>query len=495
MMKKEFVILVLLLSFIFLQSCTGKASKEMENSESVQILQKIGTETGSVAQQQVLSAQQVFSDVVTEEFPEEFVVVSGTLIRYQGSEKEVVVPEGILTIGENAFANNKEITCIQLPAGLKVIRKSAFFDCSNLKEVIVPDTLEIIGDCAFERCDSLEDIDLHLVKVVRWAAFSRCKNLRTVDLTSVEELGEEAFWAAGIQEITGLEKIKSIGDRVLENTPVFEKYLTDGAGLFVQGVLLISGQHAKGTVEIPEGIKFILDRAFVRNGKITSVTFPDSVLQIGNGAFESCGSLERIFMSDSVVWLGEGAFNGCSGLRQVRLSQCLENMSMRCFSGCCNLEDITVPQGCTLGDGVFYYYGTGHKKLTFPPDAKNVGNLFEHIDDENFDMGGYCFYTTDLSESCSLVRIAKGNGWKLEALRLEATELILHIGEEYVLRFNSGAQANWAVSDSKVLGIGAGEHFSDLILTAQKEGVAVVTATIYGETYSCTVTVVGKEDD
>ena len=79
-MKKEFVIFVLLLSFIFLQSCTGKASKEMENSESVQILQKIGTETGSVAQQQVLSAQQVFSDVVTEEFPEEFVVVSGTLI-------------------------------------------------------------------------------------------------------------------------------------------------------------------------------------------------------------------------------------------------------------------------------------------------------------------------------------------------------------------------------------------------------------------------------
>ena len=50
-----------------------------------------------------------------------------------------------------------------------------------------------------------------------------------------KELGEEAFWAAGIQEITGLEKIKSIGDRVLENTPVFEKYLTDGAGLFVQG--------------------------------------------------------------------------------------------------------------------------------------------------------------------------------------------------------------------------------------------------------------------
>ena len=33
------------------------------------------------------------------------------------------------------------------------------------------------------------------------------------------------------------------------------------------------------------------------------------------------------------------------------------------------------------------------------------------------------------------------------------------------------------------------------MLTAQKEGVAVVTATIYGETYSCTVTVVGKEDD
>lgn len=490
MIKKGLILFASLLTCICMQSCagkesyTGKAGKETEQSENLQRMQKIMMETGNMAPRQIPSL-----DAITE-FPEDFIVVSGILVRYQGAEKEVTVPEGILVIGENAFAKNAAIMSVRLPEGLTAIRKAAFSGCGSLKEVAVPDTLETVGDCAFERCVNLESIDLHMVKNVRRAAFFGCKNLKKVDLSSAEELGEEVFRSAGIQEITGLGKMKSVGNQALENTPMYEKYLADGEGFLVQGALLVSGQRAVGAVEIPEGIKIISDRAFMGNDRITSVTFPDTVLEIGDGAFESCVSLEKVSMPDSVVSLGEEAFGGCSELRQIRLSQCLKKISARCFSGCNRIGEITIPQGCALGDGVFYYYGAGERKLTFPPDIKNLGGSFQHIDDENFDMDGYCFYTTDLSEKCSLAQIANAHGWKLEALRLEEEGLTLHVGDEHVLRFNSGAEADWEVSDCEVLGMEIGEHLSDRKLTAQKEGVAVVTATIYGKEYICTVEVI-----
>ena len=88
------------------------------------------------------------------------------------------------------------------------------------------------------------------------------------------------------------------------------------------------------------------------------------------------------------------------------------------------------------------------------------------------------------------MRIAKERGWKLEALQLEADELTLHVGDTYVLRFNSGADAVWELDNDRVLSLEEEEIFCDRKLTALKGGTAVVTAKIYGKEYTCVVNVV-----
>ena len=481
-------IFILLLLVTCLKSWAKKENKGLQRTEVAVKLQKTLVGVGEGLQQEIPHSE------IKVDFPEDFVVVSGRLVRYQGTEKDVIVPEGICIIGKEAFAENGEITSVHLPEGVTWIQQYAFYHCSNLKEVVIPETLEAIGTEAFGWCTGLEHIDLNAVKYLRQYVFNGCKNLRVADLSSLEELDEGAFRAAGIEEIIGLESIKKVGKEVFEDTPMYNKYLEKGEGLLIRGSLLISGQHAEGVVEIPEGIKIILDKAFYENHQIVRAVFPDTMLEIGYEAFLGCDRLDEVNMPDSIVRLGYAAFAYCDGLQQIRLSQNLSEIPANCFGGC-ETARITVPQHCSVADRALINFGTKGCRLTLPPDIKNIGNIFLNLDDDGNEdpdiIGGYCFYTTDiLSEKNSLVRIAKERGWKLEALQLEADELTLHVGDTYVLRFNSGADAVWELDNDRVLSLEEEEIFCDRKLTALKVGTAVVTAKIYGKEYTCVVNVV-----
>lgn len=480
MVKKLFA--VTLLSFcVFAQGCTGKAGKETGSSGIVRDLQEPLAAMGESVQNDMLPPDDITG------FPGEFVVESGVLVRYEGTGKEVVVPEGVSVIGERAFADNSEITSVRLPEGVTEIRGFAFYCCNKLKEVTLPETLEIIGDYAFSRCFNLESIDLHMVKILRTCAFAQCGKLKKVDLASAEELGIEAFMHSGLVEITGLEKAKSVGQSTFKDTLFYERIAAECRELYTQGSVLFFWPQAEGIVEIPQGINVIMESAFAGNDRITRVIFPDTLTEIGNGAFYGCDQLDKVYIPDSVERIGGEAFSYCRSLCELRLPQYIEKIPEGCFCAC-SLKEVTIPQNCVMEWGAFYF--CGGLKMTLPPAAGDLDYILRHVDDESFDREEYCLYTTDLSEENPLVKEAEKDGWRLEALQLVRTGLTLHVGEDYVLRFNSGADADWSLSDDTVLRLGAGEGFCDRRVTALKEGTAVITAVVYGKEYTCTVEVV-----
>ena len=69
------------------------------------------------------------------------------LIRYIGKTKDVVIPNFITSIIENAFMNCK-LNTLTLDNGLTYIGGQAFDSC-ELREVTIPETIEIICDSAF----------------------------------------------------------------------------------------------------------------------------------------------------------------------------------------------------------------------------------------------------------------------------------------------------------------------------------------------------------
>ena len=81
-----------------------------------------------------------------------------TLLSYEGPGGEVKVPEGVICIGEEAFAYCTHVSEVILPEGVWLIDRKAFFR-SGIRNISLPDTLKRIGELAFAQT-SLTSIDI-----------------------------------------------------------------------------------------------------------------------------------------------------------------------------------------------------------------------------------------------------------------------------------------------------------------------------------------------
>lgn len=82
-----------------------------------------------------------------------------------GNLSLVVLPNSLRIIGENAFYNqNKMCDNIVFPEGLVTIGKEAFLRCSQISSVELPSTLQMIGESAFNGCFNLSNIVCHAVE-------------------------------------------------------------------------------------------------------------------------------------------------------------------------------------------------------------------------------------------------------------------------------------------------------------------------------------------
>lgn len=73
---------------------------------------------------------------------------------------EVIVPDGVCVIGDQAFSYCSGITSLILPESLESIGNMAFSLCSSLKEMYIPDMVVSIGSAPFSGCSSMEYISV-----------------------------------------------------------------------------------------------------------------------------------------------------------------------------------------------------------------------------------------------------------------------------------------------------------------------------------------------
>lgn len=96
------------------------------------------------------------------------------LVAYNGAEKDVVIPDYITDIYTGVFAGSR-ITSVVIPEGIRTVGKNAFHGCRSLTSVSLPSTLTSIGDYAFYRCASLQQVAIcEQVANMGYYAFRDC---------------------------------------------------------------------------------------------------------------------------------------------------------------------------------------------------------------------------------------------------------------------------------------------------------------------------------
>ena len=79
---------------------------------------------------------------------------------YDKNVKQVIIADGVTTIGKDAFKECTKLTSINIPNSVTAIGYMAFYRCEALKSINIPMASQIIGYQTFYNCNRLTSINI-----------------------------------------------------------------------------------------------------------------------------------------------------------------------------------------------------------------------------------------------------------------------------------------------------------------------------------------------
>ena len=182
------------------------------------------------------------------------------------------------------------------------IGNSPFYLNKDIKEIVIGDGVTSIGDCAFWGCSSLTSIAILAgVTSIGESAFKDCSNLNTI----------YCYKNSTADKYTDYPSIAK---------KVYLDDATTTAFTFNSSTGTITGYSgSEKVVNIPSNIggvyvKAIGENAFKNNTDIETVIIPEGVNSIEDFAFYKCTGLKYIFIPESVTSVSEDGFYRCGAL-------------------------------------------------------------------------------------------------------------------------------------------------------------------------------------
>jgi hypothetical protein len=237
-------------------------------------------------------------------------------------KKELVIPDDVEVIGENAFPDRNGIERIIIPNTVREIGPRAFQKYTALKEIFISGNATVIGSEAFNGCHALRSVTLSEgVAEIKARAFWFCHSLREITFPgSTVHIGSRAFECCGaLTAIRILNPGVYIDEYAFNETPYWDNLMKEA-----ERCAGISGKdHASDTLTLPEGLTHIDIWAF-SGSEIRSASLPNSLRTIGMCAFKNCKNLREVSMSANTycnyrlrLESDDGIFANCTALEQV----------------------------------------------------------------------------------------------------------------------------------------------------------------------------------
>ena len=257
------------------------------------------------------------------------------------------------------------------------IGRYAFDGCTGLQSVNVPDSVISIGDGAFSNCSGLRNVNISngVVNIGSYA-FHKCIRIISIDVPeSVSSIGMCAF--AGCTLLANInipENLTSVGEKILDKTAWYDN---QPDGVVYAGNVLYSykGTMTTGTsINIKDGIRFILAYAFKDCVNLTNISLPDSVISIGYDAFYGCTGLQSINIPDGVQKIAGNTFYQCKTLNNIKFPNSITQIDDYAFYGCSNLTSLNMQEGIT-SIGSYAFCGCSNlTRLNIPKSVTSIGS-------------------------------------------------------------------------------------------------------------------------
>ena len=233
--------------------------------------------------------------------------INGYVFRNCSKLSEIVVPEGVTTVGEHCFENCTSLTSVSLPTTLKVLENHLFNNCNKLESFVFQPTMDTVEEHCFDQCLSL-------------------KNLRFDDGTST---------------ITLSTVVSMFGDSPLENMYVgrnIDYTLIEGkekeAPFYNRSTL------TNVTISDKGGVTYLRPYFIYGASTLPGINVPDNVLEIGMYAFAECSSLEEAVLSKNLSLIDEGLFDQDIALKSLIIPGAVNAVNQYALRGCGALQDL-----------------------------------------------------------------------------------------------------------------------------------------------------------
>ena len=302
---------------------------------------------------------------------------------------DLVIPDGVTEIGPGAFSGCTQLKSVVFPNSLNFIPASCFpsFRFGNtLRSVSIPAHASI-GDQAFMFCQALESVTItkggetvappmenaHIGR----EAFSSCFALKRFEFPDgIRSIGDNAFLSCPLESVILPDSVTSIGENAFSGTAI--KTLKLPAGIKTIGDRAFLGCPSLEDFELPPGRIDIGRNAFSNCFGLRRFKVPQgSLAKLPDGLFENCRNLESVELPDGLAAIGEKAFETCSALKEINLPDGVETIGYRAFAGCENLENIVLPANLKKIGFSAFRYCPKLKRIALPEGVETFADAFD----------------------------------------------------------------------------------------------------------------------
>ena len=364
-------------------------------------------------------------------------IKDGVLLGYYGLGGDIVLPNTVTKIGDEALKGNDNIVSITIPGSVKDIGNNAFEGCTKLERVIFTNPGQASGNLiirvsAFQDCKKLTECEIpaRAYQVVG-NIFKGCTSLTEVKVNAANPY---YFTQDGVL----------FGPALVEYKPQYDDaYALQSYPAGRQGAYTIpsevngkeidqiwtsgfEGAASLTDITIPASIGRLGTAAFENTG-LTHVTIPDTVQQVDPAVFQNCTSLVSVKLPNGITEIDQYLFANCISLQHVDMPDTITKINIYAFHNCTSLTSLALPKGLTsLSVGCFEKcYNLQHvvvppSVINFPKDDVGVYNPFKYSPVTVYVQKGSTgdrFFNNNLTE---LQASAMANGGSLKVVTLSS---------------------------------------------------------------------------